>query len=368
MPGDKTLNPLFETIKREIIMAGGLISFARFMELALYCPQLGYYERKKDTVGRRGDYYTSVSVGPLFGELLAFQLADWLAESRLPAAGCRLMEAGAHDGKLAADILRWLCRQRPQLFERLQYLIIEPSELRRAWQRENLLEFGPHVGWLPQLPGQPELSGVIFSNELFDAMPVHRLGWDVAQRAWFEWGVAVKGDRFVWARMPASNPASNFKLQVPSDVLDVLPDQFTTEFSAGATLWWQQAARSLVAGKLLTIDYGLTAGEFFQPDRRGGTLRAYSRHQPGAELLAEVGEQDLTAHVNFTALQQTGELAGMKTDGLFTQSHFLTRIAKDIWEKPGSFGEWTTAHNRQFQTLVHPEHLGRSFRVLVQSR
>ena len=358
------MNPLSEIIRREIA-ASGAIPFARFMELALYCPQIGYYERKPDAVGRRGDFYTSVSVGTLFGEMLAFQFAEWL--EKLAIGDCRLVvaEAGAHDGKLAADILRWLRVQRPQLYERLEYHILEPSPQRRQWQRETLVKFAPHVHWpdsqLSTLNHQ--LSGIIFSNELLDAFPVHRLGWDALAGNWFEWGVAVAGDQFVWVKLSTSN------LQPSTSGLEsVLPDGYTIEVCPAAESWWREAAGALHCGKLVAIDYGLTADELFRPERSGGTLRAYHRHHASTDLLANPGEQDITAHVNFSAIQEAGEAAGLQTEGLISQPKFLTDIAAHIWKTPAAFGGWTPAQTRQFQTLTHPQHLGRAFRVLVQSR
>jgi SAM-dependent MidA family methyltransferase len=147
----------------------------------------------------------------------------------------------------------------------------------------------------------------------------------------------------------------------------VLPDGYTIETCPAAESWWREAATVLGRGKLLTIDYGFTAAERFSPGRRHGTLRAYFRHHASDDLLANVGEQDLTAHVNFSAIQEVGEACGLATETFSTQSQFLTRILeKTLREK--TFGEWTSAQARQFQTLTHPEHLGRAFRVLVQSR
>ncbi len=348
------------------------------MELALYCPDLGFYERKKDTVGKSGDFYTSVSVGPLFGQLLAFQFDEWRAE--WPVAGCRLrmVEAGAHDGKLARDVLTWLRAQRPAVFKELEYCLVEPSAQRRQWQARTLVEFGPQVRWLTKLSdlGNPQSAigdrqfTIVFSNELLDAFPVHRLGWDAAGKEWFEWGVAVENGKFIWARMPpAKIPNSEFRIpNLPQDLLAVLPDGFTTEMCPAAESWWRAAAGVIQRGKLLTLDYGLAAEEFFQPGRHHGTLRTYQRHQVGGDVLENVGAQDITAHVNFTALQSAGEAAGLQTEALVTQSKFLTGIAGKIWQAPKSFGEWTAAHTRQFQTLTHPEHLGRPFRALVQAR
>lgn len=363
----------------------GVISFARFMELALYCPVYGYYEKERDTVGRRGDFYTNVSVGSLFGELLASQFAEWLEEARGPKREVRIVEAGAHDGRLAKDIVLWVRRRRPELYPVLQYVIVEPSSRRQEWQKELLREFGNRIRWVAKLNelARDGISGTVFSNEMFDAMPVHRLGWDAVNRVWFEWGVAVRNGGFVWARMegpksevrsprPVSrlaNDASRLVYpELPAALLNVLPDGFTTEVCPAATDWWREAAGLLRRGQLLTIDYGLIAEELFAVERKEGTLRAYSRHHVVQELLANAGEQDLTAHVNFSALQSAGEAAGLKTESFVSQEKFLTQIAGRIWQDPAGHGGWTPEHTRQFQTLTHPEHLGRPFHVLVQSR
>lgn len=379
MPERKTLSKLSQIIHDEII-SHGAISFARFMETALYCPQIGFYERKRDTIGRIGHFYTNVSPGPLFGELLAYRFSGWLEEMRDSACvrlrrdtaerRLQIVEVGAHDGQLAADILRWLRARRPQLFADLKYLILEPSKTRRAWQQETLREFSPHVRWPDhQLSTiNHQFKGVIFSNELLDAFPVHRLGWDAGVKRWFEWGVTFVGGKFDWVRLDVPPPSSIFHPPSSPDLLEMLPDGYTIEVSPAAENWWRAAARSLAVGKLVTIDYGHTAGEVFRPERREGTLRAYHRHQVSGNLLANVGEQDLTAHVNFTAIQQTGEQVGLRTEGLYPQAKFLTQIAGQAWEKPPAFGEWTSDQTRQFQTLIHPEHLGRAFQVLVQSR
>jgi SAM-dependent MidA family methyltransferase len=387
----------------------GAISFERFMTLALYCPICGYYEKEGDSIGRRGDYYTSVSVGSLFGELLAFQFAEWLEKSpgwstlrQAPSAeakagggieAMRIVEAGAHDGRLAKDVLGWLHEQRPGLFERLEYWIVEPSDRRRGWQERKLGELGTKVRWVPDLAGLtgttgsaapvPQTSGlrgIVFSNELLDAMPVHRLGWDANKGVWFEWGVTLRAGRFVWTRLAGGEPGdsnlrsgepspiSHRQLPIEKEVLEILPDGFSTEWCPAAEEWWHMAAVALEVGKLLTLDYGLTKEELLRPERKEGTLRGYCQHQPCSDVLAYPGEQDITGHVNFTGIRAAGESAGLKTDEFLTQSQFLTRIAARAWENQDSFGEWTPERTRQFRTLIHPEHLGRSLRVLVQSR
>src|SRR3989442_5437563 len=207
------MNGLPEIIRREMAACGS-ITFARFMELSLYCPQFGYYEQIANTPGRRGDFYTNVSVGPLFGQLLATQFAQWLGqwERRSVKRGMnepapdrlQLLEAGAHNGRLAADILDSFKSRRPQLFEKLEYWILEPSLRRQRWQRKTLAPFNGNVQWFDSWEKLPPgvVRGIIFSNELLDAMPVHRLGWDSQNKTWFEWGVSAVGGQFVWQKLP----------------------------------------------------------------------------------------------------------------------------------------------------------------------
>jgi SAM-dependent MidA family methyltransferase len=359
----QAMKPLSEIIRAEI-SAHGILPFARFMELALYCPEYGYYEQQRDTVGRRGDFITSVSIGELFGQLLAFQFANWLEELRTANCELQIVEAGAHDGKLARDILGWLQSNRPELFLKIEYVILEPSPRRQEWQIKMLENFRPRVRWQSQLNGSTvqRFNGIIFSNELLDAFPVHRHGWDAKNKNWFEWGVIVDGKKLIWAKIQNSEFGSrNPELEA------VLPNDYTIEISPAAENWWRQAAGSLARGKLLTIDYGFAAGEQFSPARLNGTLRGYFRHHAADDVLANVGEQDLTAHVNFETIQKAGEEVGLKTESFCTQPQFLTRILKKAM-RDKSLGEWNASRTRQFQSLTHPEHLGRAFRVLVQSR
>lgn len=351
------------------------------MELALYCPDCGFYEKEADTVGRGGDFYTSVSVGGLFGQLLAFQFAEWVEQSAarnpdLEAAGWSLVEAGAHDGRLAADILNWLRQSRPVLYEKVEYRIVEPSTRRRAWQANNLEPFRPHVRWLERFepdPGnQPRALQVFFANELLDAMPVHRLGWDAAARCWFEWGVASHAGGFRWHRLEAlpakSLLAESWLSALPEQLLAVLPDRYCVEVSPAATRWWQAAARELKRGWLLLFDYGGDTREVISPERREGTLRSYRKHRLMPDVLTDPGEQDITAHVNFSAIISAGESAGLTTEMFETQGRFLTRIATRLWRQTQGDGKLSASELRQFHALTHPQNLGHSFRVLVQTR
>jgi SAM-dependent MidA family methyltransferase len=353
---------------QEEIQLHGAIPFARFMELALYAPGLGYYERRRK-IGRAGDFFTSVSAGPLFGQLLAFEFARWL-DCDSAEGGVQFVEAGAHDGRLAADILDWTHRHRPDLFARLEYWVLDSSPARRAWQEETLRPWLPKVKWVSDIAalGQSQVTGIIFSNEFLDSLPVHRLAWSAARRQWQEWHVTVQGEVFAWQRRNPSAELAAQLPQAPNELAAALPDQYTVEICPAAAAWWRAAAAALRRGKLLTIDYGLRDGEWFRPERVHGTLRAFARHHASADLLGQPGEQDLTAHVNFPALMEAGHAAGLRTEGLLRQSRFLTEIMARTRLAPESFAPWDQKATRQFQTLAHPEHLGEQFQVLLQAR
>jgi SAM-dependent MidA family methyltransferase len=347
---------------REQISREGPMPFAEFMRRALYDPQNGYYASPHEQIGKRGDFFTSVSVGPFFGELLAFQFARWLESLPHRPAKLHIVEAGAHDAQLARDILEALQRTEPQTFASVEYWLVEPSPARRAVQKGRLAEF-KNVQWTDTLGDlRGNVHGVIFSNELLDAFPVHPFAWNAALREWQELGVALGGDGFAWTQLsqPCIQPPS-----LPGELLDVLPDGYIVELAPAISTWWREAAAALAIGKLLTIDYGATLEELLSPSRPRGTLRAYSKHQATADVLRNPGEQDITAHVNFSEVRRAGEASGLRTETFTTQSQFLTSIARELWTRRGS---WPQPQVRQFQTLTHPEHLGRPFRVLVQSR
>lgn len=370
---------LQQLIREVIADAGGVVPFARFMELALYAPELGYYERSPRPVGRQGDFYTSVSVGPVFGELLGFQFAQWLADSALvhPEVPMDLVETGAHDGRLAGDLLAWLKSARPALFSRIRIWLVEPSQRRRQWQGETLGRFGTTVRWVSGLDELKErtggVQGILYSNELLDAFPVHRIAWNAAARTWEEQGVAVAGNRFSWRRLPSemvtSAHADRVRLSaLPAELLSVLPDGFTVEACPAAAAWWRQAAGTLRQGVLMTLDYGFDDDAVLRPELPGGTLRAYRNHRSLSDVLSDPGDQDLTAQVEFESVASVGEAVGMRTLFRGYQRGWLTRIFEETLKAGSGFPAWDAARIRQFQTLTHPEHLGRRFQVLVQTR
>jgi SAM-dependent MidA family methyltransferase len=344
------------------------------MDLALYTPGLGYYEREEPIVGRAGDFYTSVSVGPLLGELIGFQIGTWLES--LPSGPFHLIEAGAHSGQLSLDVLRHLRSHHPNLAERIHLCIVEPSPRRQGWQRETLQELTGTVSWFTTLEGlrqtHPRLTGVLYANELLDAFPVHRVAWNRGLGAWMEQGVGWESDRFVWKRLSSPSRPILEGLrrldELPDELLDLLPDGFRVELAPAAADWWREAAQCIHQGWLLTLDYGLFDAEFLMPHRADGTLRTYRHHRPGGDLLDQPGLQDITAHIHWDEVRSAGEQTGLVTETMASQRQWLSGILAATLNARGRFPEWDASRVRQFQTLTHPEHLGQAFRVLVQSR
>lgn len=346
---------------REEIRDRGVLRFSRFMGLALYAPGLGYYEQATTRLGRGGDYYTSVSTGPAFGRLLAARFANWIRD--FPSID--LVEAGVHDGQLAADILAAL-EAEPSLLGRLRYWILEPSATRRLWQRERLDRWAERVQWRSHW-GDVErpIRGIIFANELLDAMPCDRYGWDAENRQWFEWGVTVENGALTWARLEGRPAWWTGEWQA---LEEVLPNGYVVEDCPAAVEWWKSAAQALEQGWLMTLDYGDAERPRIRPERARGTLRAYFRHQVSHDLLGRPGQQDLTAHVDFVSLQEAGERMGLTTVDLLPQGRWLGKITAEQLGAGGSWADWLQRHSRQLQTLIHPGHLGQAFKVLVQAR
>lgn len=338
------MNELEQRIHKEIAEKGG-IPFSRFMELALYEPGLGYYETQKE-VGRGGDFFTSVSVGRVYGELLAFQIADWLEgiDGRV-----QLVEAGAHDGRLAKDVLGFLREWRPEVFARCELVLYEPSEIHRRWQQQTLVDFVEKVQWVDLLK---PFKGVSYCNELLDACPAERLVFHKGN--WVRSYVVSQRESFKWS---LNYEATSWGAQFDSVEEGVV-------VASGDYSVWQHICKSLIAGRAMVVDYGITEAEFLDLPRANGTLRGYRQHQRVDDVLEAPGEIDITASVNFTEVERIAEASGLQHQSLTRQAQFLVRIFEQTLQRPWQFPEWTADRSRQFQTLVHPEHLGHAFKIL----
>jgi SAM-dependent MidA family methyltransferase len=357
-----------EDIIRTEIGRKGSIPCERFMELALYHPAGGYYrrEREKPRAGRKGDFFTSVSAGPLFGRLLARQFLEMWEKMGRPAPFW-IVEQGAEDGRLALDILAWCRDEAPDFFAALRYGIFEIGSPSRGAQEKVLAAAGfekktAWIGDMDNWEGRRIVAGVFFSNELVDAFPVHR----VVRRdgAWREFHVALdEQGRFAWGERKIEDAALG-------EAVKQLPtlDGYATEINLRARRWMEWLAQTWVFGYVVTIDYGFPASIYYAPFRTQGTLSGYREHRRVEDLLAEPGSCDLTAHVDFTALARIGEKAGLAMLGFLDQQHFLTGIAHDELEDRAGPKAGIAENLRAWQTLTHPDYLGTRFQVLVHAK
>lgn len=332
------------------------------METALYDPRLGYYARGSRQVGRAGDFFTSVSVGPVFGELLARRiLREWLDWGS--PARWRIIECGAHDGTLAADVLGTLRRLDAAAYGSLEYVIPEPLPALQAAQRGTLREFGEAVRFLAdpaELAGNP-LPGLAFGNELLDALPFH-----VVERhggRWLECTVALdSGGGLKWETREIHDPLLKSAL---APLGEAFPEGYRTEIRTCIESFLKPLVRALDGGLMVWVDYGFARPEYYHPDRTSGTIRTFSNHHAGENPLARPGETDITAHVDFTAVADAAIRLGGKPVWFHHQGSWLTEIGRDwLLEQEGNP---RSSDLRQFQTLTHPAHLGRSFNVLELS-
>ncbi len=354
--------PSLGAILRDRIAQQGPLRFAEFMAAALYHPELGYYAREPRQVGRGGDFFTSVSVGPLFGELLARRfLKEW--ETLGSPGRWRIIECGAHDGTLAADILGAISRVRPAAFASLEYAISEPLPRLQAAQRETLAGFQGKTRFLTnasELFADP-LPGVAFGNELLDALPFHVVEWHSSR--WHECRVAVQGGVFVWE--------NKHEIFDPALVSALAPlgtdfvDGYRTEIRTNLQDFLIPLTRCLTSGLLVWPDYGFARPELYHPDRTQGTLRTFSKHHAAEDPLKDVGEIDITAHVDFTAVAEAAIALGLVPTCFNHQGTWLTETSRD-WLLTQD-GNLNAGLLRQFQTLTHPAHLGGSFHVLELS-
>lgn len=351
---------------REEIVKQGPIPFSRFMEEALYHPAFGYYTSSGEKIGPQGDYYTSSSVHPIFGELLAKQFHQMLLPLGEGESGYTLVEMGAGKGSLCFDILRYFQRESPPFFSRLKYIIIEKSPALRERQRERLNSSFPNqVRWENEIPDR--LVGLLFSNELLDAMPVHRLR--VEQQSVQEIYVDWKGDRFVETLGPPSTP----RLLDYLKKIEVQFDRPTEiEINLQAVDWMRQVGQSLARGYVVTIDYGYPAEMLYTSRRPQGTFLCYYKHATNENPYDHVGEQDMTTHIDFTSLAKAGKEVGLSVIGFTDQTHFLMGLGIAQRMEPYAMemdrSEKAKKEFLAMKQLMAPERMGRVFKILIQGK
>jgi SAM-dependent MidA family methyltransferase len=348
---------LAELIRRDIIEHEGWIPFARYMDLALYAPGFGYYTAGSRKFGAAGDFITAPELSPLFGRTLARQVAEIMSHS-----SPQVLELGAGSGKLAANMLAEL-EQLGSLPD--SYSIMEVSADLRERQQVLIAECLPHllnrVHWLDALPER--FSGTIVANEVLDALPVHLVHW--RDSAISERGVALADNNFVWQEHPIGDAALLHAAQQIS-----VPDDYVSEICIAARGLINSLAQRLEQGTLLFIDYGFGEREYYHPQRSSGTLMCHYRHHVHDDPFYLPGLQDITAHVNFTDIAESGIDAGLELAGYTSQAHFLincgiTELMKDV--SPENLRDYLPL-SAQLQKLTSPAEMGELFKVIALGR
>ena len=357
-------------IAAEIARRGGWLSFARYMEMALYEPGLGYYSNPGQVFGAAGDFVTAPELTPLFGATLARQVSPWLKDPALAGSGQVVLEVGGGSGMLAAQLLNALDNVG---HHEVRYLILELSAERREHQRQTLKSLAPglmdRVGWLDTFP--ESFAGVVVANELLDAMPVQLFEWQAdAEAALQEMGVTWVDGQFAWAPRPAD--------AVLTETVTALRNRlgpegaqwhspYRSEVCPAQQAWMRTLADCMTAGVVMLLDYGFAEPEYYHPQRDQGTLMCHYRHRSHADPFLWPGLSDITAHVDFTALARAATAEGFSLVGYTSMAAFLLNAGlldelADLPREPESF--WF-AQAQAVQQLISEAEMGELFKVIA---
>jgi len=368
---------LLPAILREEIRARGAMPFARFMETCLYHAEFGYYNTERTKLGAAGDFYTSAHAAPVLARILARHWEGlWQRLGRPPRFD--LVELGPGDGSLAGELLPWVRGRYPEFFAALRYTGVEQSARLRERSEEALRGFADRARIVSEFPDEQSaaaagMCGCVLANEFFDALPIHILVW--RRGRWRERLVGLKAEKLVWVEKDPSNPELSqqadgcFDPALPNDGRpDGRTDGWTAELRPQAGAWMQRIAAAVTHGEVLIVDYGYTLDEWRGGRFPEGSALAYRGHQVVENLLGHPGEQDLTAHVNFTQLLEAGEACGWKLASLESQASFLLSVGEKD-EFADVFVDCASEAERQrraqlLKTLILPQGMGDAFRVL----
>jgi SAM-dependent MidA family methyltransferase len=335
---------LLERIGAELERAGNWISFARYMELALHEPGLGYYAGGARKFGAGGDFVTAPELSPLFGRALARQIMQILQP------GEAILEFGAGSGVLAEVLISEL--------KDSEYEILETSPELRQRQQQRL---GNRVRWLDRLPER--FRGVMLANEVVDAMPVHALTWTRA--GLLERGVCANEGQLAWSERPAEKTLTEIAKEIP---VEVPPSgRYESEVGLFARLWMRSLGRVLARGAILVIDYGFPEREYYHPQRSMGTLACHYRHRVHGDPFYLPGLQDITAHVDFSALADAAAGAGLEVLGYASQAQFLVNcgITELLEREDPQDARRYLPIAAAAQKLLSPSEMGELFKVLA---
>lgn len=353
---------MMHEIIKDRIKDNGPISFRDFMAAALYEPGAGYYTSASTEIGKHGDFYTSPHAHPIFGAMMARQAQEcWDAMGR--PQKFEIVECGGGKGWLAKDLLDYLRLREKDLYAALAYTLVELNPGMRQAQEELLSQHKDKIAWATHIQHTAPISGLILSNELIDAFPVHLLQW---HEEWREVFVTLQDDELAETLMPIEDDTL---AQYLAQYLPEVPEGYRTEINLEARKWIANASHALNKGFIITIDYGYPAGEYYDPERSRGTLLCYKDHQTNEDYLSDIGHQDLTAHVNFTDICRRGIEHGLTPIGFARQGIYLVSLGIDevVTELYGEVPDMgREAH--MLQNLIMPGTMGDTHKVLLQQK
>ena len=343
----------------DLIREKGPVTFEHFMEMALYDPQYGYYTSGSSRIGREGDFFTSSHLHPAFGATIGSQIEEmWELMGR--PEGFTVVEPGPGLGHTCGDMLSYFMDR--ECFDALNYVLVEPNESMRKTQETLLAGFSGKVRWCTSLKEVGTITGCVFSNELIDAFPVHLIVMEDAMRE-----IYVGLDGSGGLRETTGNLSTPALGEYIRDSGLTVARGYRTEVNLRAREWLHSVNGMLREGFVLTIDYGYNARDFFSDDRKTGTLLCYYGHRISEDPFEHIGEQDITAHVNFSDLHRWGVGIGFKTTGFTSQGAFLVSLGiHEEIEKIASAGVDYAAELGRIKRLILPGGMGESHLVMAQ--
>jgi SAM-dependent MidA family methyltransferase len=340
-------------IRDEIARCGGWIDFARYMELALYAPGLGYYSAGSTKLGPTGDFVTAPEISRSFGRALALTL-----DAELAALGAGdVLELGAGSGALAVQLLDTFAK----LGRDVRYLILEPSADLRQRQQAALQSFAGRVQWLDRLPEEP-IRAVVVANEVLDALPVTRFVVEHGEPKAL--GVVDDGEGFAWAAQGAGTELKAAVRKIESSLQRTLANGYRSEVCLALPAWYRALGATIERGSLLFADYGLVRSDYYHEQRAEGTLVCHYRHRAGDDPFAFPGLQDITAWVDFSACADAASAAGFDVAGFTTQGHYLLSVLAAL---PPDLALDLASPREQsaLKTLILPGEMGERFKILL---
>jgi SAM-dependent MidA family methyltransferase len=368
-------NPDLIKIITEEIRNKGPMSFRDFMDIALYYPGLGYYTSQGEKIGKKGDYYTSPHLTSVFGEMIGRQILEMCGLLSEGSCGAdeefSIVEMGAGKGLLASDILDFFKKENKYFYEKIKYCIIEVSPWLRERQRDALKDHSVSLqdpeGWYKNLGDlDPWVKGVFISNELVDSFPVHQVVIEDnrLKEVFIDW----VGGRFVEV---IKEPSINSLVSYFEELGVKLPDGYRTEVNLDAPKWIERIGEILEKGFVITIDYGYLSEELYQSYRSRGTLLCYYKHTTCEDPYIRIGYQDITSHVNFSALIHWAKKRGLEFTGFTDQAHFLINMGIEDYLK--ALAAESMNYKEYLRKMLPIKNLlmpgmGETFKVLIQHK